>query len=330
MRRGRGGPGRAGFPLACAVVSPALALPVFAVSAAVMFAAAGYFADKLDHIGPRIGLPESAVGLLTAVAADTPEIASAVVALIEGDREASLGVVIGSNVFNLAAMIGLSALLAGSVVVAREPLMIEGTVSVLALLVTAGLVAGAYSAPVALLLLLVIVTPYLVVTLRRGGPAHGGARHVERGALVRPIALTVPAVLLIVAGATGMVKAALALASHWHVSQTVTGILVLAVITSLPNAFTAVRLGLGGRGEALVTETLASNTINLTGGVLIPALFVAVAGSGAGIRFDFGWLAVMTLLTLVLLARPRGLGRAGGALLVGLYAAFVVIVIAAG
>ena len=66
--------------------------------------------------------------------------------------------------------------------------------SVLALLVTAGLVAGAYSAPVALLLLLVIVIPYLVVTLRRGGPAHGGARHVERGALVRPIALTVPAV----------------------------------------------------------------------------------------------------------------------------------------
>jgi cation:H+ antiporter len=322
-------PGRAGFRLACAVVSVALALPVFAVSAAVMFAAAGYFADKLDHIGPRIGLPESAVGLLTAVAADTPEIASAVVALLEGDREASLGVVVGSNVFNLAAMIGLSALLAGSVAVARKPLMVEGTVSVLALLVTAGLVAGAFSAPVALLLLLAVVAPYLVVTLRRGGEAPP-AHHVERGALLRPVALTVPAVVLIVAGATGMVKAALALARHWHVSQTVTGVLILAVITSLPNAFTAVRLGLGGRGEALVTETLASNTINLTGGLLIPALFVAVAGSGGGIRFGFGWLAGMTLLTLVLLARPRGLGRAGGVLLVGLYAVFVAVVIAAG
>ena len=78
-----------------------------------------------------------------------------------------------------------------------------------------------------------------------------------------------------------MVKAALALARHWQISQTVTGVVVLAVITSLPNAFTAVRLGLAGRGEALVTETLASNTINLTGGVLLPALFVTVAGSGA-------------------------------------------------
>ena len=64
------------------------------------------------------------------------------------------------------------------------------------------------------------------------------------------------------------------------------------MITSLPNAFTAVRLGLGGRGEALVTETLASNTINLTGGVLIPALFVgrraarapASASTSAGSR----------------------------------------------
>ena len=298
-----------------------------------MFAAAGYFADKLDHIGPRIGLPESAVGLLTAVAADTPEIASAIVALIAGDRETSLGVVVGSNVFNLAAMIGLSALLAGRVVVGRRALTIEGCASMLALLLTIGLVAGALPAPVALLLLLAIAVPYLVVTLRHGGghgTAHSGGHQLERGALLGPIALTVPAVCLIVAGATGMVKAALALAHHWHVSQTVTGVLILAVITSLPNAFTAVRLGLGGRGDALVTETLASNSINLTGGVLLPALFVTVAGSGAGIRFGFAWLAVMSLLTLALLARPAGLGRAGGAVLVGLYAVFVVIQVAAG
>ena len=96
-------------------MSLALAIPLFAASAVLTLAAAGFFADKLDHVGPRLGLPESAVGLLTAVAADTPEIASAIVALISGNKDASLGVVLGSNVFNLAAMIGLSAVLAGAV-----------------------------------------------------------------------------------------------------------------------------------------------------------------------------------------------------------------------
>ena len=154
-------------------MTPAIAIPLFLVSAAVTFAAAGVFADKLDHIGPRIGLPESAVGLLTAVAADTPEITSAIVALIAGKQDASLGIVIGSNVFNIAAMIGLSALLAGSVTIGRGALMVEGTVSVLSLLVTVGLIAGLFSAPVALVLFVAVVGPYIWITLAarpRAGP----------------------------------------------------------------------------------------------------------------------------------------------------------------
>ena len=134
----------------------------------------------------------------------------------------------------------------------------------------------------------------------------------------------IPAVAVIVLGSTGMVKAALALADRWNVSQTVTGLLVLAVLTSLPNAFTAVRLGLAGRGDALVTEALASNTINLTGGILVPALFVGLASATTSVKLDFAWLGVMTLFTLVALAAPRGMGKVAGLILIALYTAFVV------
>ena len=81
---------------------------------------------------------------------------------------------IGSNVFNIAAMIGLSALLAGSVTIGRGALMVEGTVSVLSLLVTAGLIAGIFSAPVALVLFVAVVGPYVWVTLRREHRAGAG------------------------------------------------------------------------------------------------------------------------------------------------------------
>jgi cation:H+ antiporter len=310
-------------------MSTAAAIPVFLVSALVMFAASGYFADKLDHVGPQLGLPEAVVGLLTAVAADTPEIASAIAALAEGDKQASLGVVIGSNVFNLAAMVGLSAVLAGAVVVARRTLMIEGAVSVLTLLVAALLIGGALPAWLAFLLFLAILAPYLAIVLRRDPPAgshHTQPRdHEDDDRLWKPVALIVPAVALIVVGAIGMVRAALALAGHWGISETVTGVLILAVITSLPNAFTAVRLGLAGRGDALVTETLASNTINLIGGILIPALFVGLASATGKVHFDLAWLGGMTAFVLVALAAPRGLGRAAGVVLIAFYVTFLAV-----
>lgn len=89
-------------------MSVALALPLFAVSLTVTLAAARLFARRLDVLGVRFGLPEALVGLLTALAADGPEISSAVISLARGERAVSVGVLVGSNVFNLAAMIGLS------------------------------------------------------------------------------------------------------------------------------------------------------------------------------------------------------------------------------
>jgi Ca2+/Na+ antiporter len=86
-----------------------------------------------------------------------------------------------------------------------------------------------------------------------------------------------------------------------------------------------VRLGLARRGSALVSETLNSNTINLVGGLAIPALFVGVAGRGGLEQADGAWLLAATGLVIVLLAPRGGMGRAGGALLVGSWVAFAAV-----
>src|SRR5690348_3023338 len=96
-------------------MTPAAAIPVFLVSIAVMLAASALFAQRLDHIGLRLGLPETLLGLLTALAADAPEITSAVVALVQHQHSVAVGVVVGSNAFNIAAMLGLSAVVTGRV-----------------------------------------------------------------------------------------------------------------------------------------------------------------------------------------------------------------------
>src|SRR5947209_107119 len=109
-------------------MSTALAVPLFFASLGVTLGAARLFARRLDSLGVRFGFPEALTGLLTAVAADGPEISSALFALIRGAHDVGVGVVVGSNIFNLAAMIGLSALVSGCVRLPREVLALEGAV----------------------------------------------------------------------------------------------------------------------------------------------------------------------------------------------------------
>jgi cation:H+ antiporter len=304
-------------------MSTPVAILVFLASLVLTVAAAGFFADRLDRVGPRLGLPEAIVGLLTALAADAPEISSAVVALARGERSVSLGVVLGSNAFNLAAMVGVSALLAGAVMVERRLLMVEGIVGVAATILAGALVLGLLSALLALALFAVVAAGYLVVVSRSRAHERRPGRRAHEGALWKPVALIVPAVALIVVGATGMVRAALVLAGRWHVSAVLVGFVLLAVLTSVPNAFTAVRLGLSGRGGALVSETFSSNTINLVGGLIVPGLVVGLAARSTLVDFSLAWVLGMTVVTVALLARGSGLRRGGGALLIALYAVFV-------
>jgi cation:H+ antiporter len=304
-------------------MSTPVAIVFFLGSLALTLVAAGFFADRLDHVGPRLGLPEAIVGLLTALAADAPEISAAVVALVRGAKEVSLGVVLGSNAFNLAAMVGFSALLTGAVTIERKPLLVESFVGGAAMIVAVAVVLGVLPAPVALVLFVGAAAVYLVVASQSPAQERHHERPPHKGALWKSVSLIVPAVALIVAGAAGMVRAALVLADRWHLPAAVVGLVVLAVLTSVPNAYTAVRLGLAGRSGALVSETLSSNTINLVGGVIVPALAVGLAARSALVAFNLAWVVGMTVITVAMLARSSGLRRGGGTLLIVLYAAFV-------
>jgi cation:H+ antiporter len=212
-------------------------------------------------------------------------------------------------------------------------------------LLAAGVLLNVLTALTGAVLAAVVLVPYVLLVL--GGGRPGGAlplpgklsrslaavlatRTRERSPQAhlvnhrRQMALIVWDVALILLGSLGMVRSAVALGEHWGVSGTLIGVLVLGPLTSIPNAQTGVRLGLAGRGAALVSETFASNTINLLGGVLAPALFVTVTSRTSSERLDLAWLAAITLVGLYGLARRGGIGRGGGALLVLLYAGFFV------
>jgi len=333
-------------------LSAGVALLVFAAALAVTLAASEGLVRGLDQLGARLGLSEGLLGLLTALGADAPEVSAALAALHAGKRDVGLGVVLGSNIFNLAALLGAGALLAGHVRVRRAGLALDGGVAVLSTLVVAGLMGGLLAPGAAVALLALLFIPYCLALgapprrlarlplpgrLARGlalavsevdhevaeDPRVGAAG--ERGAgLWSPVLLIPVALALIVGGSVALVSAALSLAAAWRASDALVGTVALAALTSLPNAYAAARLALRGRGAAVVSETLNSNTINVLAGVALPALIVGGVTPGGAGASDLPWLLGMTTVALLLLARRRGLTRSGGAAIILLYLLFVI------
>ncbi len=320
---------------------------LFILSLSVTLIAARLFARRLDSLGLRLGFPEALIGLLTALAADGPEISSALFALAKGAHGVSVGVLVGSNAFNLAAMIGVSGLLAGSVRLSRDTLALEGLVGAAITAIGAALLLGWLSPALAAVTAGCVIVPYLLLviggsellahmwggehTLTRVAhalqqrPPAASAREPSSKATHHLLALIVLDVLVIVAGSAGMVQGALTLGDRWHISDAVLGMLILAPLTSIPNAITGVRLGLAGRGAALVGEAFNSNSLNMGAGVIVPSLLVTFAALSVTAKLQLAWLFAMTIACLAMLASRRGMGRAGAASLIVLYIAFATL-----
>jgi cation:H+ antiporter len=131
------------------------------------------------------------------------------------------------------------------------------------------------------------------------------------------------AIAAVIAASVAMERTASELGSHYGLSEIVVGGVILAAVTSLPNAVAAVHLARRGRGAATLSEAMHSNTLNVAIGLLLPALFVGFGADSSLVGEAAAWYAGLTLLALVLAYAGRGLGRGTGAAVVVGYVAFV-------
>jgi cation:H+ antiporter len=327
-------------------MSVGIAVLIFLVCLIAMLVSSEVLVRGLTILGSNLGLTEGFLGLLTALGADAPEISSAIAALLAGAADVGRGVVLGSNLFNLAMLLGLSAVLAGRIRMRRPGLLLDGTVALCTLLSVAGLLLGLFTPPLTAVLLAVLLVPYVLLVglhprqvdhlplpdglARRlsvaASQVHGEHKHEQEtvGSWL-PVLLVPLSVLVIVVTSVGLVQAALVLAHGWHLPHALVGGVILAALTSLPNVYTAVHLARRERGAAVVSATVNSNTINLVVGLALPALIIGVGSAAQDIGVELGWLLGMTVIGLLLLVPAKGMSRGGGALLLVLYLVFVVV-----
>ena len=360
-------------------MSTPFAIATFIGSLGLTIASSLVLAVSVERIGARLGLAEGLQGIVTALAADAPEIASAVVAIGTGRHDLGVGVVFGSGVFNLAGLLGLSAVIGRGIKIGPRGLLFNGLPSLAVATVGAALATRMLGAVPAVALIGAIMVPYGLLSalhpprghrhppLKEGGnpvvhrhppgtheraaERHGAAMPFEELAALGRVRLAlrnaisdsavaarrdkppahaswdqmlavIPSLTAVVVGSIGMVRAAETLGNRWGISEVILGALIIATLTGLPNVLASVRLAVRGRGSAVVSESLNSNTLNVVAGAALPALVVGVLARAGPTSLEAWWLVGMTGGVLGLGFHGRGISRVEGFGVIAVYALF--------
>lgn len=260
--------------------------------------------------------------MLAALGAATPEISSAVTALFVKQHDVGVGIIIGSNIFNLAALLGLGALVEGRLPLRRQAMIFNGAISLIVTLVLILLVFGFVSAPLSVVLLALLLVPYAIVSglkpsqIKQWGlpvkirtfltPAIASPHHASEGHKTgMPKSwswawMGGAALIVIIVTCMGMVRSAVFLSDAWGLNKTILGVLVLAFFTGIPDVVTAIKLALDGRGIAVMSEALNSNSLNILFGICVPATMFGFGTLAGQTIFSVWWLLGSTVINLFL------------------------------
>ncbi len=329
----------------------ALAAAAFLAGAMISLATSWLLVSRLERVGERLGLSEALLGLVAALAADAPEVTAAITAMAGRQPRLGAGVVIGSNVFNLAALLGLGAVVAGRIGLHRRVVVLSGTVAMCVAAACLAVVTGLVPAAAGLVVAVAAMALYAAVLGMSGQrlarlPLPGAwtswlgsavaEEEQELGEAIRPpsarrrdVIMAIAALGVVVAASVMMERAASALGSRFAIPDIVVGGLVLAAVTSLPNAVAAVYLAGRGRGAATLSTALNSNALNVTIGLLIPAAVTSLGRPSGQAVLIAAWFTGLTAVVLVFAYRDRGIGRAVGILVIAAYLVFAGSLLAA-
>jgi cation:H+ antiporter len=308
---------------------------------AICWVGSGILERSSRRLATYYQLPAAVQGaVITAVGSSFPELSSTVLAtLVHGTFDLGVASVVGSALFNILVIPGVSGLVGGRITSGRLLVFKDVqfyVMSVAVLMLTFALAAlynpvpaaeriGIVTRPLALLpLLLYGLYLYLQVLAVRdhvGDPPPDSLKPL--GEWLR-LGLSL---LLILVGTEGLVRAAIGLGDWFGTPSFLWGLTVVAAGTSVPDTLVSVRAAHAGRGTVSLANVLGSNVFDLL--VAVP-LGIIIAGAST-VNFSaavpmMGILALATIALFVILRTNESLEPIEAAALLGLYGAFLVLV----
>ncbi len=317
-----------------------MTLVLFVIGLVLLILGAEALVRGASRLAAAVGVSPLVIGLtVVAFGTSAPELAVSVASSLSGQADLAMGNVVGSNIFNILFILGLSALVAPLIVSQQlvrldVPLMIGVSVLVIlfALDGSIGRLEGAL-----LFAGLVVYTAFLIVQSRRESNKavqqeyeqeyHAGPGGPAQTAL--NLVLIVAGLGMLVVGSRWLVDGAIAIARALGVDEVVIGLTIVAGGTSLPEVATSVMASIRGERDIAVGNVVGSNIFNLLS-VLGLAAIVAPAGIGVApslLAFDMPVMLVVAIACLPIFFTGYTIARWEGLVFLAYYVAYTLYLI---
>lgn len=308
------------------------------VATAVVWKASDWLESSSEALAAYYQLSAIVQGaVIAALGSSFPELASTVLAtLLHGEFDLGVSVIIGSAVFNILVIPGVSGLVGKTLVSDRElvykdaqfyitsvaVLLVVFSIAVIYNPVEGESLTGMVTRPIAIIPLLLYG---LYLFLHQQDMMEYEAEPPSEDIAVRRQWLLLAASLVVIfVGAEGLVRAAIGFGDYFGTPSFLWGFTVVAAGTGLPDAFVSIRAAQKGEGTVSVANVLGSNIFNLL--VVVPVGVIVAGAASIDYAVAAPMMGVLTLATIVLFAMLRTqltLTRTECVVLLALYAIFI-------
>ena len=276
------------------------------VGLVLILAGANFLTDGASSVAKRLGVSDLIIGL-TGVAFGTsaPELSISIVAAINHNAELAVGNVVGSNIFNILVIIGITAMvrpikIQKSVMTTELPMVLLSSIIMLIMgcsVILDGTPANAVTRVDGLFLLIffILFMRYTFASARHSDPSKrdpqsADGKKLSGMSVVRAILYIIGGLAALIWGGDKFVDGATGIARVMGVSEAVIGLTIVAVGTSLPELATSVVAAVKNEPGIAIGNVIGSNIFNV----------LLVLGASATIApLPFGNISNIDLLTLV-------------------------------
>lgn len=325
-----------------------LAVILLLVGFVLLVKGADFFVDGASNIARYLKISSLIIGLtVVAFGTSLPEAAVSISGAIQGIDDVSFGNIIGSNIFNLLLILGVSALIL-PVVVNEEILKRDLPISILAAIIIIPMYyflhENGSSALVRFegLILILLFAGFMFLMFKSANKTRNDIinsstlqdsnkskpKEIEAPTMSKSksIVLVLIGLIGIVAGGIMVTNGAKEIALFFGMSEWLVGLTIVSVGTSLPELVTSITAAMKKENDIAVGNVVGSNIFNLLFILGFSSLVSPVKINSTAI-FDLIFLVVISIIVLLFAFRERKLGRVEGGFLTLMYLGYLVYII---
>jgi cation:H+ antiporter len=306
-------------------------LLLFMAGLLLLYYGAEYLVTGSSRLAFSYGIRPLVVGMtVVAFATSTPELLVSLLAAVKGSADIATGNIIGSNIANIGLILGAAALLhplrVSRKTLAREiPIMLL-TGIILYLMALDGVIGFGNGLTLFALLLI-----FLGYCLRIGKEDESGSgidselARVERDRRGGDLLLVLIGIVGLGVGAELMVRSAVTMARYFGFSELMIGMTIVALGTSLPELAASMMSAWKGEMDISVGNVIGSNIFNVLFVLGLCPMIKPLAVEPSVLRFEMPYMLGLSALLIPLFWHRLELGRGKGAVLLGSYGLFIVL-----